>query len=262
MRQRGATAVPEEQKALQPKIIRFDAAGAPLNAQDQLQTKTSSPDVLDWQGRHEQLQDELLKNRVLQLLFDVEDSLPSLGTKDLVVEHASGRFSVKAGRDFAPGELALVPRLCTTTYLTKSSTHPYAIQTAFWLSSGDPLHLSPCLRLPSEKSTGKTFVPPAWAARREPHPSLVNCVFVPVKIDAHHTLGVGEPPLHLASKTLTSRQHHEVPILTNSKALAVGDELVVQCAPAKTAARPKATTQWDSQHRKGAVPKAKARGQR
>ena len=54
-------------------------------------------------------------------------------------------------------------------------------------------------------------------------------------------------------------QQYEIPILTNSKPLASGDELVVQCNVPTAKAKAKAVARWDDQNRKGSAAKAKAK---
>ena len=231
---------------LHPIVLKF-RDGAAVNAQQQVVEETATWSTLDWAGTLTPSASSTLDAARMQIYKSIRVfavGMPTYTQDDLEIVRCDKKTCVKVKRRFAECELALPPILASMMGVVEKSVHPHSIQVA--LGDDATYRIVPQIKYEApggQHSAGcaaHAFLPPFWLARRasprsKPPPT---CKLVEVKVDSIATAFV-PTDMQVQNKTL---QHHEyvtLPVMTNTRVLEEGEELVLGWDPT-VAATPKA----------------------
>ena len=241
---------PEDARAsgqLKPKVITFDSSGDALVQQDRQGEAQVAVTKLPF-GVREVGYDACMKSMMMHAMELAFAMVPKLDEKDVNVHgHCEGskvpkNIEVEAVRNFAEGELIIVPAVKGPEFVASRVLTPTAVRLGLANISGEHFSLLPSV---------------SWVAKER---FLTLLWLVPRKSTAPHNLrlrsmkvtvcakGALDGPLREAglpaSKISQTYTTVDVPVLVNNKPLQSGEKLVLYWEPNKAKAPTKQPKTW------------------
>ncbi len=220
---------------LAPKVIRFSDGLAQEQQTSMARAGNMERDLREWtQGAATHCADDLSKAQIFENVWKVGRFAPVYSEKDLRVSSVASKTSVFASRAFAQGELFLVPLVQSPAFIQANPVHPHSVDTDVEGARG-VLAITPCVRIPKDdpKQKTTTFLPLFWALRRVEVPSSANCSVAQVSCTSVLTVGLGAKPLNPKQKQDFMTTEMQIPVATNTVAVAAGAELLLDAVKLK-----------------------------
>ena len=166
---------------------------------------------------------------------------PALAGSDLVCECKKNRWTVRADRRFAVGELVLVPLINSLSAIQADCMHPHAVPTTVTGSNGKFFLVPSVVALTDDRA----FLPPFWLVERTTSDDH-NMIMGELEIDV--SLPSASATFVTGSNGRMLFQNLKLPVMTNARALDVGSVLPVRWQPRQNKAKKKATPKtWKSE---------------
>ena len=234
---------------LLPKVIRYDALGAPMDAQDEITVQEGLvlEEEIDWcvWGKIKETQAnrnrQLAKSGVLSCLinlfhltFDHECPVRMMRKK--------GSISIVAAKDFPSGTIRLTAVVTAPTYIQDKSDHPHAVEVKH-LKTGvsghtvtEVFYVNPEFSIPkasavadgsldwSHKSSPILF----WGIKRSHDDDLWNCELETVNVSLVLAAGFNASGRFLDTEPVSDSASVEVPTMTNTRPIKKGEEVVLR----------------------------------
>ena len=227
-----APSAPEDQSLL-PKVLEFKG-GIAQTSQDIRTPVDAQEEEIPWTaGVLKGLTTLAPTKGVLSYAIPLLSSVAMELTDDTNVKVCilDKKVFVRAGRDFAKGELVLAPSVANLTNFSTKSSHPHALQVVT-SDMQEEIFLVPTLRLPVKgeapgSSARQPFVPPFWCIRRSKSTAETNCEVVMVPVQSQSVINLGTAPLNIASAVRQFGFTVTLPVMTNKQHITKGAELIV-----------------------------------
>ena len=274
-------AVAAKSAAMRPKLIEFDDKDMPLNAQEVREIATDKPtadiEYHVWEStsvlrdRRKALRSRAAVAAAMAEVYDgvLNQTTPVVdgkveGERVLVKVCLEGdKARVFAMKDLPIGTLQLAPMCFAAGSLTDKQTHPDSVELVYQETNqggqvGKPVSywLSPEKRLPRWRDDGEglglvfagnELLVPFWLVRRCHETTQWNCELQTMKVRPVTVVHHGEKSVvaeKLKSGKLTTTSV-EVPLLSNSRAIAKGEEVVLRWAEPEPPKRKAKTETWE-----------------
>ena len=261
------------QQKLESKIIEFDMKGKPLSSQDT--SSGQQAEMFEWQKfmRTSNVATSAQQERIKALVFSVlgrihydRESAPTSVELDIARGVSSKQPQVLAGKELQVNEVFLIPLVKSMNSITLKGGQPWEL--AVGVQEGDAAPIAAYIQgsstLPklavasavAESSQGprtdhvwknSDFPWPFWLVQRSNIAEECNCVISTCQtrhVSTFQASAVAE------SSEKTCKVHTvevNIPVITNNKVLAKGDELIVYWKKAAKPAQKAKTRTWQDE---------------
>ena len=281
----GASSSSNEAPAIVPKVIQFDAkTGKPLNEQERKVTaETAETEVVDywnWATNSEVVTQAAAfraRNSVLSVLSNTH--FRCLAEYKVEVLRGKGsRLKVIATEPLLEGTLRIPPAIAKATSLMEKSNNPHAVAVSSEYCHKDggererhEFALAPELSVPAGESTSAGFKPLAWTEKHNAHlfwlihrdhqEEAWNCELHDIRVQLIVAAGFNSIEC-IKDKTVANHTTTvTMPILTNTRNVAKGEEIVLKVAPPSDKKKKQSKTEdWKSHARAQEKKEASAKG--
>ena len=242
-----SSAPAEALQTLQPKVLKFED-GVAVTGQDVLREKERREETCWSNGFNRVFEETQLfsaRTLVFQALQCVATEAPILTEADLQIWTLGKQgTNVFAQREFAVGELFLLPMSFDVSNIVEKTQHPHAVPCGV---DSLGLYITPSMKQPAmgpakdraAPAAKDGFLPLFWVMRRVPPTDedgmkLVNCSIVMVDTTMVMSTGLGVSPLDRPQNHAHKTCLVQVPVMTNHRVIQKGEILAVR-GPVKAA---------------------------
>ena len=145
-----------------------------------------------------------------------------------------------AKKQFAPGEILIVPSVQSDANLTTKSVSANAVETEVSAGSEDRFLITPSVCW----EEGQEFLPLFWLVRREAPSKPANLVIKQIEVTQIVSLCTDSVAVCGVRKTAPETKETRVPIITNAAVIENGEELVVHSRTLPTKEKSSRSTDW------------------
>lgn len=248
-----------------PKLIKFDADGAPVNAQDQVTMGSAArEEVINWQGwwkaaeTQKKLQTARAKSAALSAMLSLSGKSIEEASQFLCLRREGSHVRVFAKEEMNIGAFKLVPVVSNMGNLQETSIHPHAAKVS--VSSTDAsgttdsidLLVTPEFSLPKSSEvaddelqwTQKHYPWLFWAIKRSHVEETWNCELESFVVSVVTAASFNKSDLCLGAEPVTATAEVELLAIVNSRHIRKDEEVVLRCAPPIAKTKPDKVKNW------------------